>query len=218
MPCPNWLEEGEGFFAMSWPMLLWSIQQWCRKEDCRVNSAVILFLGNCTTYCDITTSLASTSTMKGSPQHGKTRIGCEHTLFFEHLKGCIAVGVPFWCNLITWDSIEGLWYVYKTLKKMSVETIKTKNRLRFFFFVGLENLGMTSVRRSCGFIPLADNSYPKNSTWSLTKIHLDAFRDIPAEQRCRKTLVAFQPFNSSNIQYSERWSCEVLRAKEELHV
>ena len=30
--------------------------------------------------------------------------------------------------------------------------------------------------------------------------------------------VAFQPFSSSKLQYSERWSCEALREKEELHV
>ena len=31
-------------------------------------------------------------------------------------------------------------------------------------------------------------------------------------------VVAFQPFSSSKLQYSERWSCETLREKEELHV
>ena len=31
-------------------------------------------------------------------------------------------------------------------------------------------------------------------------------------------VVAFQPFNSSKLQYGERWSCEALREKGELHV
>jgi len=31
-------------------------------------------------------------------------------------------------------------------------------------------------------------------------------------------VVAFQPFSSSKLQYSELWSCEALREKEELHV
>jgi len=31
-------------------------------------------------------------------------------------------------------------------------------------------------------------------------------------------IVAFQPFSPSKLQYSERWSCEALREKEELHV
>ena len=31
-------------------------------------------------------------------------------------------------------------------------------------------------------------------------------------------IVAFQPFSSSKLQYSERWSCKAAREKEELHV
>ena len=31
-------------------------------------------------------------------------------------------------------------------------------------------------------------------------------------------VVALQPFSSSKLEYSERWSCEALREKEELHV
>ena len=31
-------------------------------------------------------------------------------------------------------------------------------------------------------------------------------------------VVAFQPLSSSKLYYSERWSCEALREKEELHV
>ena len=31
-------------------------------------------------------------------------------------------------------------------------------------------------------------------------------------------VVVFQPFSYSKLQYSERWSCEALREKEELHV